>query len=51
MIERIGGRKEIPVDVRVVCATHRDLLEMVKEQSFREDLYYRINEATIRIPL
>ncbi|MCB1762286.1 MAG: PEP-CTERM-box response regulator transcription factor [Gammaproteobacteria bacterium] len=50
VIERIGGRKEIPVDVRVICATHRDLLEMVREQSFREDLYYRINEATIRIP-
>lgn len=50
VIERIGGRKEIPVDVRVVCATHRDLLEMAKEQLFREDLYYRINEATIRIP-
>jgi len=50
VIERVGGRKEIPVDVRVVCATHRDLMEMAKEQLFREDLYYRINEATIRIP-
>ncbi|MCB1760789.1 MAG: PEP-CTERM-box response regulator transcription factor [Gammaproteobacteria bacterium] len=50
VIERIGGRKEIPVDVRVICATHRDLVDMTREKSFREDLYYRINEATIRIP-
>ncbi len=50
VIERVGGRKEIPVDVRVVCATHRDLREMIAEQTFREDLYYRINEATINIP-
>ena len=50
VIERIGGRKEIPVDVRVICATHRDLVEMARDQKFREDLYYRINEATIRIP-
>jgi two-component system NtrC family response regulator len=50
VIERIGGRKEIPVDVRVICATHRDLIEMTREKTFREDLYYRINEATIRIP-
>ncbi len=50
VIERVGGRKEIPVDVRVVCATHRDLEEMLKDQSFREDLYYRINETTIKVP-
>ncbi|MCP3866958.1 MAG: PEP-CTERM-box response regulator transcription factor [Gammaproteobacteria bacterium] len=49
VIERVGGRKVIPVDVRVICATHRDLKEMIKEGSFREDLYYRINEATIRV--
>jgi len=49
-VERVGGRKEIPVDVRVVCATHRDLPELVKKQEFREDLYYRFNEVSIRIP-
>ena len=50
VIERIGGRHEIPVDVRVICATHRDLPEQIKAGEFREDLYYRINEATIRVP-
>lgn len=50
VIERVGGRSEIPVDVRVICATHRDLPSMVKEQTFREDLYYRIGEITITIP-
>ena len=50
VIERIGGRVEIPVDVRVICATHRDLLELIASGDFREDLYYRINEATIRVP-
>jgi two-component system NtrC family response regulator len=50
VIERIGGRKEIPVDVRVVCATHQDLIDLIREGRFREDLYYRINEATIQVP-
>jgi two-component system NtrC family response regulator len=50
VIERIGGRQEIPVDVRVVCATHRDLREMIGRGDFREDLYYRINEATVQVP-
>jgi two-component system NtrC family response regulator len=50
VIERVGGRKEIPVDVRVVCATHQDLPALVKEGRFREDLYYRISEITIDIP-
>jgi two-component system NtrC family response regulator len=50
VIERIGGRSEIPVDVRVVCATHRDLPELIQSGDFREDLYYRINETTIRVP-
>jgi two-component system NtrC family response regulator len=50
VIERVGGRTEIPVDVRVVCATHRDLTQMVKDQTFREDLYYRIGEINIFIP-
>jgi two-component system, NtrC family, response regulator len=50
VIERIGGRKGIPVDVRVVCATHRNLNQMLAEQSFRDDLYYRLAEITINIP-
>ncbi|MCP3666514.1 MAG: PEP-CTERM-box response regulator transcription factor [Gammaproteobacteria bacterium] len=50
VIERVGGRKEIPVDVRVVCATHRDLNSLIDTGNFRQDLYYRINEATIKIP-
>ena len=50
VIERVGGRNEIPVDIRVVCATHRDLQNMVAEETFREDLYYRIGEIPIMIP-
>ncbi|AWL11674.1 Nitrogen assimilation regulatory protein [Saliniradius amylolyticus] len=49
-IERVGGRKEIPVDIRVVCATHRDIPEMVANEAFREDLYYRLSEITLKIP-
>jgi two-component system NtrC family response regulator len=49
-IERIGGRQEIPVDVRVVCATHQDLQELIKQQRFREDLYYRLAEIVVEIP-
>lgn len=50
VIERVGGRTEIPVDIRVICATHRDLQTMVSEESFREDLFYRIGEIPINIP-
>jgi len=50
VIERLGGRGEIPVDVRVVCATHRDLAAMIADGSFREDLYYRLSEISIPIP-
>ena len=50
VIERIGGRQEIEADVRVICATHRNLAEMVASQTFREDLYYRISEITLTIP-
>lgn len=50
VIERIGGRKEIAVDVRVICATHQDLEALIRDGRFREDLYYRINEATIHVP-
>jgi two-component system NtrC family response regulator len=49
-IERIGGRKPIPVDTRIVCATHQDLPEMIKAGSFREDLYYRLAEIVVKIP-
>ena len=51
IIERIGGRKAIPVDVRVVCATHRNLSNMISEQTFRDDLFYRLAEITVNIPL
>jgi two-component system NtrC family response regulator len=50
VVERVGGRKEIPVDVRVVCATHKDPKSLIGEGDFREDLYYRVSEITIRIP-
>jgi len=50
VIERVGGRSEIPVDVRVICATNKNLEEMVKAGSFREDLFYRICEMTVIIP-
>ncbi len=50
LIERVGGRQEIAVDVRVVCATHQDLKNLIGEQRFREDLYYRLAEIVINIP-
>lgn len=49
-IERVGGRQEIPVDVRIVCATHQDLKALSKEGRFREDLYYRLAEIVVTIP-
>lgn len=49
-IERIGGRSEIPVDIRVVCATHQNLQDLIAKGEFREDLYYRLSEITINIP-
>ncbi|MBU3004142.1 PEP-CTERM-box response regulator transcription factor [Paraglaciecola arctica] len=50
VIERVGGRSEIPVNIRVICATHRDIPAMVAEQTFREDLFYRVGEISILIP-
>ena len=50
VIERIGGRKAIPIDVRIVCATHRDLEAMVGSGAFREDLWYRLAEMVVRLP-
>jgi two-component system NtrC family response regulator len=49
-IERVGGRQEIAVDVRVVCATHQNLQAQIKEGRFREDLYYRLAEIVVEIP-
>lgn len=48
VIVRVGDNKEIPVEFRLVCATHRDIQEMVTEGSFREDLYYRISTFELR---
>lgn len=50
VIERIGGRELIPVDVRIVCATHQNLKKMIEAGTFREDLYYRLCEISIHIP-
>ena len=50
VIERVGGTREIPVDVRVLCATHRSINEMIEEKVFREDLYFRISDMTIELP-
>ncbi len=50
VIERIGGRKVIEVDVRVICATHQDIQRLISEGLFRQDLLFRINEATIELP-
>jgi len=49
-IERLGGREEIPVDVRIICATHQNIQNLIDKDEFREDLYYRINEITVEIP-
>lgn len=50
VIERIGGRKPISVDTRIVCATHQDLEAMIGEGTFREDLFYRLAEVVVKIP-
>lgn len=50
VIERVGGRQEIAVDVRVVCATHQNLKERIAKGRFREDLYYRLAEIVVEIP-
>jgi two-component system NtrC family response regulator len=50
VIERVGGRTEIAVDVRIVCATHQDLKALVERGRFREDLYYRLSEIVLAIP-
>ena len=50
VIERVGGREEISVDVRVVCATNQNPTGLIAQDLFREDLYYRVSEITIHIP-
>ena len=50
VIRRVGGTEEIPVDVRVITATNRDLDELVRGKQFREDLFYRINVIPVRLP-
>ena len=50
VIERVGGRSEIAVDVRIVCATHRNLKTLVDDGGFREDLFYRLSEIVLVIP-
>jgi len=49
-IERVGGTEEIPIDVRIVCATHQDLRHLISEGQFREDLFYRLSEIIIDVP-
>lgn len=50
VLERIGGREKIQVDVRIISATHQNLQEMISEKTFRQDLYYRLSDLTINIP-
>ena len=50
VVERIGGREEIPVDVRVVCATNQDLGALIQSGGFRQDLFYRIGEVSLSVP-
>ena len=50
VVERVGSRESIPVDTRIVCATHQDLETMITDGRFREDLYYRLAEIVVKIP-
>jgi two-component system response regulator HydG len=49
-LQRVGGSKNISVNFRLICATHRDLTQLIYEDQFREDFYYRINVITLEIP-
>ncbi|WP_265936928.1 PEP-CTERM-box response regulator transcription factor [Marinobacter sp. NP-4(2019)] len=50
VVDRVGSLKPVPVDVRVVCATHQDVRQLIEQGEFREDLYYRISEITLDVP-
>jgi DNA-binding NtrC family response regulator len=50
LLERVGGRKSIPVDVRIIAATNKDIREAVTKKAFREDLFYRLNVVHLRLP-
>ncbi len=50
VIERVGGTKTIPINTRIICATHRNIDSMIQDHTFREDLYYRISDITIELP-
>jgi nitrogen regulation protein NR(I) len=50
VIQRVGGKENIPVDVRIIAATHRDLEKLIAEKQFREDLYYRLSAVVVRLP-
>lgn len=50
VVDRVGSVNPVPVDVRVVCATHRDVRQLIESGDFREDLYYRISEITLDVP-
>ncbi len=50
IVERVGGRRPVQVDIRIVCATNQDLDRMMAEGGFREDLFYRLNQVTVRVP-
>jgi two-component system, NtrC family, response regulator len=49
-VERIGGRTPIPLDIRIICATNRNLESLIGSQTFRDDLFYRISEVAVRVP-
>ena len=50
MIDRVGGSKPVPVDIRIIATSNRDLVGAVKEGNFREDLYYRLNVINLELP-
>jgi transcriptional regulator of acetoin/glycerol metabolism len=50
LVNPLGSAKSIPVDIAIICATHRDLREMIAQNSFREDLYYRLNGLVVKLP-
>jgi transcriptional regulator with PAS, ATPase and Fis domain len=49
-IQRLGGKENIPLDVRIIAATNRDLEQAIADKTFREELYYRLNVVVIRVP-